>query len=105
MLILSPQDVLDRGLKYLKLDRQHNQSKERKVQQFQQHYGSSPLVIACIWYDIQTTHLPIPEHECCPTKVKDWVRVEEKEKSEANQEEEKKQSPEEEQKESAEEEK
>eukprot|EP00957_Ditylum_brightwellii_P137294 10467074-Ditylum_brightwellii.AAC.1 len=82
MLILLPQDVIERGLVYKKIDHQCNQKEESKQLKFQQYYGSSTLFIACMWYDIQTTHLPAPDHEDCPTKVKDWVEIEENEKPE-----------------------
>jgi DDE superfamily endonuclease len=50
-MLLSPADVLDRGLEIMNV--QCGRKNEKKLHQvFQQHYGSSPLDIADCWFDL-----------------------------------------------------
>lgn len=80
MLLLSPQDVLRQGLEYVNVNYRNKKSVACQVR-FQQHYGSSPIDIAAMWYDIQNEHLPKPNHKDCPQKYKQWVNLKEEEKS------------------------
>jgi hypothetical protein len=69
--ILSPIDVMGMGLAYIGVSReqQAKMSAHNMVEDFNAHFGSSPLVIASIWYDL--CHTSIPE-----------AQLEEKEKTE-----------------------
>ena len=69
--ILSPSDVMQKGLGYIGIGReqQAKMSLKVKVEDFKAHYGSSPLVIADIWHDL------------CHTSIEE-ARLEEKETSE-----------------------
>jgi hypothetical protein len=53
-MILSPSDVLQKGLGYIGVDQelQAKMSLDRKAESFKAHFGSSPLVIAYIWNDL-----------------------------------------------------
>ena len=57
--ILSPSDVMQKGLGYIGIGReqQAKMSLKVKVEDFKAHYGSSPLVIANIWYDLCHTSI------------------------------------------------
>jgi hypothetical protein len=58
--ILSPSDVMQKGLGYIGIgqEQQAKMSLKVKVEDFKAHYGSSPLVIADIWHDLcHTGHL------------------------------------------------
>ena len=82
MLLLSPQDVLDRGIQFVSSNYHHKQTKKTLLFKFKQHYGSSPVDLAKQWHDIQTYKLPEPNHKNCPKMVDTWVEVDEREKSE-----------------------
>ena len=83
MLLLSPQEVLERGLLFVKLMHHPNKHVKKQHEEFHMHYRSSPNTIANIWYDIQTTNLIEPNHKECPEKVKGYVKIDDKEKTEA----------------------
>lgn len=71
-MLLSSLDVLQKGLCYVGIGRekQARLSYDRKVKKFsRKHYGSSPLDVADIWYDL------------CHTSIEE-ARLSEKEKSE-----------------------
>ena len=53
-LLLSPSDVLYRGIGLLKIYVSKYSSHEWKIRKFEQHYGSSPRCIAAMWYDLCT---------------------------------------------------
>merc|ERR1711862_1150 len=61
-LLLSPKTVLAEGLRYLSNCITDNRaSKHKQNEVFHAHYGSSPFVIATIWYDLisaQTGDIP-----------------------------------------------
>jgi hypothetical protein len=59
MSILTPTDVMYRGLQYCGLEygQQKAVTLRRKVEQFKAHYGSSPLVVANIWSDLCSTDI------------------------------------------------
>jgi hypothetical protein len=82
MHLLSPHDVLQDGLRFVhvKYNPQKSNASQQKI--FHKHYASSPVTIANMWYDIQTTELPVPDHKGCPSKVRGWLNIGEKEKSE-----------------------
>ncbi len=67
--ILSPIDVLRKGLGYvgIGLEEQDRLSLQGKADEFQSHYGSSPLVVADIWFDL--CHTTIAE-ACLEEKKK-----------------------------------
>lgn len=69
--ILSPMDVMKRGLGYVGIGREQQArlSVKDKASEFQSHYGSSPLNVADIWFDL------------CHTTIEEAC-LEEKEKSE-----------------------
>jgi hypothetical protein len=69
--ILSPSDVMKKGLGYIGIgkEQQAKMSLKVKVEDFKAHYGSSPLVIADIWHDL------------CHTSIEE-AHLEEKETSE-----------------------
>jgi hypothetical protein len=80
MFVLSPQDVLQKGLDYLSI-KHHGRSLQLSNQdKFQKHYGSSPLDLANIWYDLLTIDPPIPDD--APAKVKKQLIIPENEKGE-----------------------
>ena len=59
MLLLSPSDVMRKGLDYCGFPytegQQSRLSAETNAINFHSHYGSSALVVADLWYDITTT--------------------------------------------------
>lgn len=57
--LLLPQDVLKRGLWLVSYspEEQKEMSNEDLKEEFHAHYGSSPLVIADMWYDLTTTSI------------------------------------------------
>jgi hypothetical protein len=67
MFVLSPQDVLQKGLDYPNI-KHHGRLQLSNQETFQKHYGSSPLDLANIWYDLLTIDPPIPDD--APVKVK-----------------------------------
>jgi hypothetical protein len=81
MLVLSCQDVLKLGLGYVNINYCCKKPEAYHQLHFQQHYGSSPTDIAKMWYDIQTENLPEPDHTDCPQRYKQWLHLEEMEKS------------------------
>ena len=50
-MLLSPDDVQERGLGFLNVNI-GRKSEERLLNDFRHHYGSSPLDIACCWHDL-----------------------------------------------------
>jgi hypothetical protein len=54
-MILSPNDVLDRGLEIMNI-RRGRKNEKRLLLEFHKHYGSSPLDIAECWYDLCYFH-------------------------------------------------
>ena len=50
-------DVLEKGLQYLAIQRQ-GRSKAQQVVQFHKHYGSDPLPIGTMWFDLTATTIP-----------------------------------------------
>ena len=56
-MVLSVTDVLDKGLVYIRVDLQKKWSKERRIDAFKQHFGSSLLTLASAWYDLTVTEL------------------------------------------------
>jgi hypothetical protein len=70
--LLSPLDVLKKGLGYVGIGRvqQARLSGEEQNNEFKAHYGSPPLVLAAIWYDL------------CHTTI-ELAHLEEKDKSES----------------------
>ena len=50
--LVEPDEVLTRGLAYLSLDVDGRLTREQRINKFQQHYGSVPLTIATMWYDL-----------------------------------------------------
>jgi hypothetical protein len=79
MSILSPQDVLQKGLNYLNI-KHHGRSQLSNQAKFQKHYGSSPLDLANIWYNLLTIDPPIPDD--APAKVKKLLIFPENERGE-----------------------
>ena len=66
-MVLSPAGVLTRGLHYLLIDSKR-QSEANRIHTFQQHYGSSPLLLATVWHDMTVTTIleaRIPDNELC----------------------------------------
>jgi hypothetical protein len=66
-MLLSPANVLKRGLYYLQCECSR-MSVERQNEQFHKHYGSSPLVLANMWYDLTVTDIVearVSEKEQC----------------------------------------
>lgn len=56
-MLLSPDDVLKRGLGYVGVC-WRNSSKEANLLQFSKHYGARPLDLAEMWYDLTATDIP-----------------------------------------------
>jgi hypothetical protein len=56
---LSPSDVLRKGLCYVGVEhkKQAKMSEQRKEELFHMHFGSFPLVIASIWFDLCSTRI------------------------------------------------
>jgi hypothetical protein len=79
MVVLSPQDVLEKGLNYVNV-KQHGKSQRSKQEKFQKHYGSSPLDLANMWYDLMTNDPPIPDD--APEKVKKLLVINKNEREE-----------------------
>jgi hypothetical protein len=66
-MVLSQAGVLTRGLHYLLVDSKR-QSEANRIHTFQQHYGSSPLLLATVWHDITVTTIleaRIPDNKLC----------------------------------------
>jgi hypothetical protein len=59
-MLLSPNDILSKGLKYVgvSLETQGRKSEFNKRENFKSNFGSTPLVIADIWYDLQHAGIP-----------------------------------------------
>jgi hypothetical protein len=66
MVLLSPIDVLKKGLTFLDIQRK---SESQNTLEFHKHYGSNPLDLAEMWYDLTVTDIP-------------EARIDDKEKSE-----------------------
>ncbi|CAB9513718.1 unknown protein [Seminavis robusta] len=52
MLVLSPMDVQQRGLKIMKVQRPERKNQKYLQRQFRKHFGSSPLDLAEQWHDL-----------------------------------------------------
>jgi hypothetical protein len=60
-MLLSVTDVLERGLRYMFSGNALDwKSREKRELIFHKHYGSSPLVIASMWYDLVNTDIVNP---------------------------------------------
>jgi hypothetical protein len=60
MLLLSPDQVLERGLWHRGV-RKHGKREltlRRMDEMFRKSYGSTPLALAAMWYDLVTTDIP-----------------------------------------------
>mgnify|MGYP000167110465 CR=1 FL=1 len=57
-MLLSPSDVLKKGLKGLQFE---GNLAAMRTQQFHPHYGSSPLDLADMWYDLTVTTILVAE--------------------------------------------
>jgi hypothetical protein len=57
--ILSSIDVMEMGLTYIGMsqEQQAKTSVHNKLEDFKAHFGSSPLVIADMWHDLQHTSI------------------------------------------------
>jgi hypothetical protein len=51
-MILSPTEMCDKSLPLVGIDPQQRWSKEKRSLNFKEHYGSTPLSLAHVWYDI-----------------------------------------------------
>jgi hypothetical protein len=60
MMILSPNDVMKQGLLHVRVsyERQEDFSEAGREKLFRSHFGSTPLDLAEIWYDLTTTDIP-----------------------------------------------
>lgn len=58
-LVLSANDVTERGLTYMGISRekQVRRSSKANVDVFKNHYGASPVVLAEMWYDLCSTDI------------------------------------------------
>jgi hypothetical protein len=56
-MLLSPTDVMKKGLKYCGVHC-FKTSAAANTKKFHKHYGSSPLDLANMWYDLTTTDIP-----------------------------------------------
>ena len=56
-MLLSPNNVLERGLKMMDLSLV-SASLARKTSLFEKHFGSTPMVLAAIFYDLTVTSIP-----------------------------------------------
>jgi hypothetical protein len=68
-MLLSPAIVLKQGLRYVQVESK-GMSKDKQNKEFHKHYGSSPTVLANIWYDLTTTDIVearVSEKEQCET--------------------------------------
>ncbi len=59
-MLLSPDLVLEKGLEAVRIskDAQESRSKSSNKKDFKSYYGSSPLNIADMWYDLCNTNIP-----------------------------------------------
>lgn len=57
LVILTADEMLRKGLEHVGFDRarQQNVSKRTNIRRFMAHFGSSPVVYAQVWEDLQTT--------------------------------------------------
>jgi hypothetical protein len=55
-LLLSPSDLLERALKVLQIDT-NRKSRKWQTEQFHAHFGSDPLDLANMWYDLCSTDI------------------------------------------------
>ena len=67
---------MTRGLGYIGIsqEEQARMSDHDKVEDFKAHYGSSPLVIAAIWHDLQDTSIKEAKLEKEEKSVKGFKR-------------------------------
>jgi hypothetical protein len=71
-MLLSPADVMKMGLRYLQLEFRRL-SEERQNEEFHKHYGSSPMDLANMWYDLTVTDIVearVSQKEQCDTGVR-----------------------------------
>jgi hypothetical protein len=57
MVLLSPNDVLKKGLTFLDVQFERKSDKHNRLV-FHKHYGSAPLDLAEMWYDLTVTDIP-----------------------------------------------
>jgi hypothetical protein len=57
-MLLSVQDVLQAGLRYVGVDLKSEMSRANRIVEFRKDYGSSDLDLASIWYDLTFTTIP-----------------------------------------------
>jgi hypothetical protein len=57
LLLLSPRDVLAKGLTLLEIGT-HGKSRAWQTDQFHSHYSSDPIDLANMWFDLTTTEIP-----------------------------------------------
>ena len=58
MLILSVNECLDKGLRYVRVELKDWASKGKETEEFKKHYGSTPLALADMWFDLYCTGIP-----------------------------------------------
>ena len=58
--ILSPDEILQKGLELVGFSRrrQQNVARPTNLERFRAHYGSNPIVYSQIWEDLLTTEIP-----------------------------------------------
>jgi hypothetical protein len=79
MRVLSPNDVLEKGLNYVNV-KHHSKSKLRNQEKLKSHYGSAPKDLANIWSDLMTHDPVIPED--APEKIKKLLIIGKSEREE-----------------------
>jgi hypothetical protein len=57
-MLQSVTEIRDNGLRYAKVDLNYRASEKKRDEEFHKHYGSTPLVLANMWYDLTTTSIP-----------------------------------------------
>jgi hypothetical protein len=59
VVILTPDEMMRKGLELCGFDerRQNKVCRAKNIRRFKAHYGSSPVVYAQIWEDLQTTRI------------------------------------------------
>ena len=58
-MLLSVQEVFEKGLALIGLRNVRRTKKETLLVKFRKHYGSPPLVLANMWYDLTVTNIPL----------------------------------------------
>ncbi len=57
MQLQTPNDILNAGLRILGI-RSHGRTNEARTHDFHTHFGSKPLDLADMWYDLTVTTIP-----------------------------------------------